>query len=145
LIQRFIVLALLLGIAVPALAADPPTIDDLDGAKFIVRAKGVEYDLAGQKFKSDGDIEWTITKTGVDTVSFDIVFGGMSATAFYKGGFLLQATTTPEDPPQSGSSMYLAASGKPGKLKLKGALTVYAAGPGVNALRIFKLTAKQVP
>jgi hypothetical protein len=145
LIQRFIVIVLLLGIAVPALAADPPSIDDLDGATFSVRAKGAEYDLAGQKSKSDVNIEWTITKTGVDTVSFDFVFGGMDFTAYYKDGFLLQATASPEVPVQDGSSMYLAASGKPGKLKLKGALTVYSAGTGFNVLRILKVTAKQLP
>ena len=144
-IQRFIVLALVLGIGVPAFAADPPSIDDLDGAVFTVRAKGTEYDLAGQKFKTEVDIEWTITKSGVDTVLFSAVFGGMSFAAYYKDGFLLQATAAPVEPAESGSSMYLAASGKPGKLKLKGTLTVYAAGTGFNVLRIQKVTAKQVP
>jgi hypothetical protein len=146
LIERLLVVALALGLALPALGGEPPpSIDDLDGSTFSVRSKGAEYDLAGGRFKADGTIEWTITKTGADTVSLDVVFGGMIATAYYVDGFLLQAFSSGETPPQDGSSMYVAVSGKPGKLKLKGALTVYAAGPAFKVLRVLKLSGKQIP
>ena len=69
-------------------AGPPPSIDDIDGATFTVRASGVEYDLNGQRFKTDVTIEWTITKTGPTTVSLDTVLGGMSADASYVDGFL---------------------------------------------------------
>ena len=145
-IERLLVVALALGLALPALGAEaPPSIDDLDGSTFSVRSKGPQYDLAGGKSKADTTIEWTITKTGADTVSFDSVFGGMLFTAYYVDGFLLQASSSGETPPQEGSSMYVAVSGKPGKLKLKGALTVYSAGPGFRVLRVLKVSGKQLP
>ena len=145
LIQRWLAVALFLGLALPAFGAEaPPSIDDLNGSTFSVRAKGPEFDLAGMKFKADTTIEWTITKTSENTVAFDSVFGGMLFSAYYVDGFLLQATSSGETPPQEGSSMYLAVSGKPGKLKLKGALTVYAAGPGFNVLRVLKVSGKQI-
>lgn len=145
-IEKLLVVAFALGLALPAFGAEaPPTIDELNGSTFSVHAKGTEFDLAGGKFKTDAPIEWTITKTGADTVSFDTIFGGMASDAYYVDGFLLQAVTTAETPPQNGSSLWIAVSGKPGKLKLKGGLTVYSAGPGFHVLRVLKVSGKQLP
>ena len=133
------------GLALPAAAAGPPpTIDDLNGATFVVRSSGTEYDLSGNKFKAGTEITWTITKTSATTVSFDSVFGGMSFNANYVGGFLLQAVVFDAgSPPESGSSMFAAVSGKPGKLKLKGVLTTYDVPPGFQGLRVTKISGKQ--
>ena len=73
--------------------AATPTIDDLNGVTFTVRAQGPAYNLAGSKFKFDATIEWTVTKTSETTVTFDSVFGGMAFTANYVDGFLMQATS----------------------------------------------------
>ncbi len=144
-VERLLVIALLFGFALPAYGAGPPpTIDEINGSTFRVRASGAEYDLAGGNFKYDTEIEWTITKTGAETVSFDSVFGGMSFAARYVDGFLMQATASGEVPPETGSSMYLAVAGQPGKFKLKGMLTVYAAGAGFNALRVLKVSGSQI-
>jgi hypothetical protein len=137
---------LALGVALPAAAGGPPpSIDEIDGAKFSVRVRGPSYDLAGSQSKGESTIEWTITKTGAETVSLDTVFGGMLFTAVYVDGFLLQARATPEVPPLSGSSMSVAVSGKPGKLKLKGTFTTYAAGSGFRILSVLKVSGKQIP
>ena len=144
-VKKLLIALLISGFALPASAASPPpSIDELNGCTFSVRAKSASYDLAGGKFKEDVTIEWTITKTGADTVSFSSVFGGMIFTAYYVDGFLLQAYSSGESPPQDGSSMVLAVSGKPGSFKLKGALTVYSAGPGFNVLRLQKVSGKQI-
>jgi len=143
-LRSWILVACVVALPLSAAAgAAPPTIDDINGTVFSVRSKGPEHDLAGGKTTADATITWTITKTGADTVSFDAVFGGMAFTAYYKDGFLLQATASPEDPPQNGSSLFVAVTGKPGKMKLKGALTVYSAGPGFNVLRTLKVSGKQ--
>ncbi len=136
-----------LGLAAPALAAGPPpSIDDIAGATFSVRARGTEYDLSGETFKSDTEIVWTITKTGPATVSFDSVFGGMAFSAHYVDGFLLQAVAFDAgSPPEAASSMFAAVSGQPGKLKLAGVLTVYDVPPGFQVLRVLKVSAKQIP
>jgi hypothetical protein len=146
LIQGLLAVAMALGIALPAAAGGPPpSIDDIDGAKFSVRVRGPSYDLAGNQSKGESTIEWTITKTGAASVSFDTVFGGMIATAVYVDGFLLQAYASLEVPPLIGSSMSVAVSGKPGKLKLKGAFTTFATGPGFNGLSVLKVSGKQIP
>ena len=143
-LRSWILVACVLALPLQAAAgAAPPTIDDINGATFEVRSKGPEYDLAGGKATADATITWTITKTGADTVSFDTVFGGMAFAAYYKDGFLLQSTASPEDPPQNGGSMFVAVRGTAGKLKLKGTLTVYSAGPGFNVLRTLKVSGKQ--
>jgi hypothetical protein len=137
---------MVLGVALPAVAGGPPpSIDEIDGAKFSVRARGTSYDLAGSHSKGETTIEWTITKIGAESVSFDSVLGGMAFTAVYVDGFLLQATASPEAPPLSGSSMNLAVSGKPGKLKLKGAFTTYSTGPDFKGLSVLKVSGKQIP
>lgn len=135
-----------MGFAQPASGgqAAAPTIDDLNGVTFTVRAKGPAYDLAGGKFKADATIEWTVTKTSETTVAFDSVFGGMAFTANYVDGFLMQASASSEVPPADGSAMYLRVSGKQGALKLKGALTVYSAGTGFRVLRVLKVSGKQI-
>jgi len=48
-----------------------------------------------------------------------------------------------ETPPEDGSSLYLAVTGQRGKLKLKGALRVYSAGPGFNVLRVLKVSGSE--
>lgn len=134
------VVALALAFALPAYAAGPPpSIDDIDGATFTVRASGVEYDLNGQRFKSDVTIEWTITKTGPTAVSFDSVFGGMSFAASYADGFLMNSVSG-----EFGSLLYAAVSGAPGKLKLKGALTVFDPPPDFQVLRVLKVSGSQL-
>lgn len=140
-------LVLSLGLALPASAGGPPpTIDDIDGATFSVRARGPEYDLSGEKSKFDLTLEWTITKTGATTVSFDGAFPSMDFTANYVGGFLLQAFVFDAgSPAEAGSSMFAAVSGTPGKLKLKGVLTGYDAPPGFQVLRVLKVSGKQIP
>jgi hypothetical protein len=145
-LKELLMVALALGFALPAHAGGPPpSIDDLDGSTFSVRASGPEYDLAGGRGKFDDEIQWKVTKTGATTVSFDAAFGGMIFTANYVDGFLLQAYASGQVPPADGSSMYLSVSGKPGKLKLKGALTIYSAGPGFMVLRVLKVSGKQIP
>jgi hypothetical protein len=122
-VERLLFVVLALGFALPAGAAGPPpSIDDIDGPTFSVGSSGAEYDLNGGRGKGGTTIEWTITKTGANTVSFDSVFGGMLFTAYYVDGFLLQAFSSGQNPPEEGSSMYVAVSGPPGKLKLKGEL-----------------------
>ena len=144
--RSLLVVALVLGFALPVDgAAPPPSIDELDGSTFSVRAKGVAYDLNGGKSKFDTRLEWTVTKTGANTVSFDSALGGMLFTAYYVDGFLLQAFSSGQVPPEDGSSMYLKVKGTPGKLKLKGVLTAYSAGPGFNVLRVLKVSGKQIP
>jgi len=144
--QKLLVLALALGFALPAFGAGPPpSIDDLDGATFTVRSSGPEYDLNGDSRKGGATIVWTITKTGANTVSFDSVFGGMIFTAYYVDGFLMQSFASGESPPEDGSSMVLAVTGQPGKLRLKGQLTVFAAPPGgFQVLRVLKVTGSQL-
>jgi len=146
-IKQLLIVALALGFALPAGAAGPPpSIDDIDGATFTVRSAGAEYDLNGGSGKGGTTIEWTITKTGANTVSFDSVFGGMLFSAYYVDGFLLQSTSSGQTPPAEGSSMYVAGSGQPGKLKLKGALTVFSAPPGgFQVLRVLKVSGSQLP
>ena len=144
-IARVFTLALGLALALPAMAGEaPPSIDDLDGSTFRVRAKGPQHNLAGDKSTFDNTIEITIAKTTDDAVSFDALFGGMDVTFYYVDGFLLQALATGGPPAEHGSSFFAAVSGKPGKLKLKGALTVYSAGPGFNVLRVLKISGKQI-
>ena len=145
-IARVFVVALGLAVALPAVAGEaPPSIDDLDGSTFSVRAKGPQYNLAGDKSKFDHAIDVTITKSSDEAVSFDALFGGMDVTFYYVDGFLLQALATGGPPAEHGSSFFAAVSGKPGRLKLKGTLTVYSAGPGFNVLRVLKISGKQVP
>lgn len=88
----------------------------------------------------------TVTKTGPYTVSFDSLLPGMDVAAYYVDGFLLQAVSSGETPPEAGSSMYVAVSGQPGKLKLKGALTTFTAPPGgFQVLRVLKVSGSQIP
>jgi hypothetical protein len=145
-VGKLLIVLLAFGFAAPASAGGPPpSIDDIDGATFTVRSSGPEYDLNGERGKADTTIEWTITKTGANTVSFDSVFGGMLFTAYYVDGFLLQSFSSGETPPEDGSSMYAAVSGQPGKLKLKGALTVFSAPPGgFQVLRVLKVSGSQI-
>lgn len=144
--RALVVLFLGIGMALPALAADPPpSIDDLDGATFLLVAKGPEFNLAGNRGKEDVEFETTVTKTGADTVSLSSVLGGMIFTAYYVDGFLLQAFSSGESPPQDGSALQVQVRGKPGKLKLKGTYITYAAGPGFNVLRVLKIKGKQLP
>ena len=142
-----LVTAIGLGLALPAAAGGPPpSIDDLNGATFTVRARGTEFDLNGGKFKSDNEITLTITKTGPATVSMNSVFGGMSFSSHYVDGFLLQAVDFEGGSPlTSASLMFAAVSGQPGKLKFKGTLTLYDVPPAFQVLRVLKITGKQTP
>jgi hypothetical protein len=134
------------GFAMPPVAlSTPPTIDELDGATFTLVAKGPQYDLVGEKSTSLTTIETTITKTGPTTVSFSGVFGGMGFTANYVDGFLLQAVNSGENPAESGSLTQARVTGKPGKFRIKGTLTVYDGPPDFQVLRVLKLKGKQVP
>src|SRR5262245_31510545 len=135
-----------LGLAGAAAAGGPPpSIDDLNGATFIVRARGTEYDLAGGKFKSGTEITWTLTKTGPSTVAFDSVFGGMAFSAHYADGFLMQSVAFDAgSPPAAASWMFAQVSGKPGKLKLKGSLFNYDTPPAFQVLRLQTVSGKQI-
>ena len=48
-------------------------------------------------------------------------------------------------PALGGQAVFAAVTGEPGRLKVKGALTVYSAGPGFNVLRVLKISGKQLP
>jgi len=127
-------------------AGPPPSIDDIDGATFSVRAAGPDFDLNGTRSKFDLVIVSTITKTGPFTVSFGNLLPGMDVAAYYVDGFLLQAVSSGETPPESGSSMHVAVSGQPGNLKLKGGLTSFSAPPGgFQVLRLLKVSGSQLP
>ena len=111
-------------------AAPPPAIGNLDGTTWSVSAKGAQYDLSGGKGKYELTLDWTLTQTGPSTVSFGSQFPGMPNTAWYVDGFLLGAFDSGETPPEDGGMLQFAVSGKPGKLKLKGMLIAFSAGPG---------------
>jgi hypothetical protein len=123
----------------------PPSIDDLDGRTFTFRVKGTLHDLAGDSQKYQTECPTTIVKTGPSTVSLSCVFGGMISQATYKDGFLMQAYASGENPPEEGSAFWARIKGKPGKLKMQGALTVFAAGAGTNLLEILKVKGKKIP
>ena len=87
-----LVIAGAIGLAAPVPAADaPPSIDDLNGATFVLRAKVTEHDLAGEQFKYTVEITTTLTKTGPTTIAMSSVFGGMSFSSHYVDGFLIPA------------------------------------------------------
>ena len=137
---RSLLLAALL-VAAPAYAGGPPpSIDDLDGATFLLRISGVEYDLAGATFKTNFTIETTLTKTGPNGVSLSTVLGGMSGDAAYVAGFLLNSVSG-----EFGSLLNLTVSGTPGKLKLKGTYTVFDPPPDFQVLRVLKISGSQIP
>jgi hypothetical protein len=136
---------LALGFALPASAAGPPpTIAELNGRTFEVRASGTSWDLNGSRFKDDVTITWTITQTSANTVSFDSVFGGMSFTAYYVDGFLMSSFAIGGPPAEEGSVFQAAVSGNPGKLKLKGTLTSYDAATGFTELSVQKVTGSEI-
>lgn len=144
---RRMLLALLVSAFATAVhaAGPPPSIDDLDGATFLVRSSGAEYDLNGGSGKGGTEIQMTITQTGANTVSFDSVLGGMGFTAYYVDGFLMQATDSGENPPESGSTLWIQVSGQPGKLKMKGGYTTFQAPPGgFQVLRVLKISGGQI-
>jgi hypothetical protein len=123
----------------------PPSIDDIDGTTFLFRASGPEYDLNGQTSKGGTEFEMTLTKTGANTVSMDTVLGGMGFSAYYVDGFLMQSTSSGENPPESGSALWVQVSGSPGKLKMKGGFTTFSAPPGgFQVLRVQKISGSQI-
>jgi hypothetical protein len=136
--------ALALFLAPPALAGGfPPSIQDLDGVVFRVRATGPDIDYGtGERSKFDFTLDWTVAMVDEETVSFDVVFGGMEFTAHYAGGILLQAAASSPLPAQEGALLYLFVSGSPGKLKLKGELTVY--DTEFDTLRVLKVSGREL-
>jgi hypothetical protein len=139
--------ALLLALAGSARAAGPPpSIDDLDGATFVIRAQVTEYDLAGSDaITYTVEITTTLTKTSPTTVSMTSVFGGQSSTSHYVDGLLIQAVDfEPGSPSTSATLTQAKVSGKPGKLKLRGTLHVYDLPPPFQVLRLSNLSGKQI-
>lgn len=143
-IRPLLIAAFVLGLALPAFAdSPPPTIAELNGRTFVVRASGTSWDLNGGRFKDDTTLTWTITQTSANTVSFDTVFGGMAFSAYYVDGFLMSSFASGV-PAEEGGSFQAAVSGKPGKLKLKGTLTSYDAATGFTELSVLKITGSEV-
>ena len=93
----------------------PPSIDDLDGATFVIRAQVTEYDLAGSDaITYTVEITTTLTKTSPTTVSMTSVLGGQSFTSHYVDGFLMQAVDfEPGSPSTSATPTQAKVSGKP--------------------------------
>jgi hypothetical protein len=124
-------------------ASLPPTIDDLDGTRWVVKVSGTEYDLDGGEEKVATEITWFLTRGGADTVNFDVILGGMIAAARYRGGYLLQSYSNDDDPPTTGSYLQIEVTGAPGKMKMKGQLTLFSTSSGI--MRVQKISAKQIP
>jgi hypothetical protein len=142
---RILLAAALALLALPAFAdGPPPTIAELNGRTFVVRASGPAWDLNGGRFKSDTTITMTITQTSGNTVSFDSAFGGMAFSAYYVDGFLLSTFASGAPPAEEGNTLQVAVSGKPGRLKLKGTLTGYDAATGFTGLSVRKITGSEL-
>ena len=123
-------------------ASLPPTIDDLDGTRWAVKVSGTEFNLDGGDEKVATEVTWFINKTGADTVNFDVILGGMIASARYRGGYLLQAYSNDDDPPTSASYLEIEVTGTPGKMKMKGQYMLFSTSAGI--MRIQKISAKQI-
>lgn len=139
--------ALLLALSGAASAGGPPpSIDDLNGATFVIRSQVTEYDLSGSDASTyTVEITTTLTKTSPTTVSMTSVFGGMSSTSHYVDGFLMQAVDFEPGSPSTAATLTQAkVSGKPGKLKLRGTLHVYDLPPPFQVLRLSNLSGKQI-
>ena len=85
----------------------------------------------------DGKEYWLVYE------NFDVILGGMIAAARYRGGYLLQSYSNDDEPPTSGSYLQIEVTGAPGKMKMKGQLTLFSTSSGI--MRVQKISAKQIP
>jgi hypothetical protein len=120
----------------------PPSIDDLDSAAFNLDANGVMFDLlTGGKESYRDLIRWTITKTGADSL---IVHDDLrDFTAYYNHGALIIGFLNDNAFPTNAYLIYVAVSGVPGSLALKGEGILFDTA-STHSARVLKFTGKQV-
>ncbi len=126
--------------AVLAAGAEPPSIDDLDGAVCALKVSGKGYSRAtGASEAIKGQVLWILVKTGPDTLVIHQQddTGVTLWQGHYKHGVLLAGAVNDGALATEAACAHVLVSGTKGKLKLKGDFVSFTAGSDEAALGTF--------